>query len=377
VSPFFRASSPHLNVTERLSNFSKSCNDLFYNLDQSTEAAAIHRGNFLTGQVFGESDDVLNPDLREGVDVRDGNRPDSRSTFWKNESPVKDLDEKLSTRNKGSHVNHYNKRPWQQQEEKDQAEGVRRTGSERSTRQRVASTRNRTNSMESQSTYDNYHSTKQSFIVRPTCITPINTTNLFYTNPGSRPVTPLDTSDLIYISSRSPTPELLFPPIIKPSPSDRRPRTRSRGTSPLKVSFEEEPSQDKEIDADCSNEAQKTIPGRSRSEKEKTKGCSRCPTPLKNPLRTSSPKLLLDRSISPLDQMLYVPGRNMTPFSNKDLMHSSSEKECDKSDRYFPSSNAEALGKSEEDKIKWSGYDSDGDGYRTANTSPDDGTPWW
>ena len=239
-----------------------------------------------------------------------------------------------------------------------------KVGIDRSPRRRIASTRNRTPSMESQ-TYDNYHSTKQSFIVRPSCITPINTTNLYYANSSSRPITPINTSELIYISSRSPSPELLFPPYRKPSPSNRRPPTRSRGTSPLKVSFEEEPvSQIKEGDLDCSVETQETRLDCSVSKQESTLDCSRCPTPLKNPLRTSSPKSLLDRSISPFEQMIYVPGKKGTPVSKEDLRLPSLIREAD-------------LSSTIRDSSLWSGYDSDGDGYRTANTSPEDGPPWW
>ena len=122
---------------------------------------------------------------------------------------------------------------------------------------------------------------------------------------------------------------------------------------------------------------------------------SRSPSPLKNPLRTSSPKSLLDRSISPFDQMVYIPGKKGTPVSKEDLtllsatLREASQSPClevgDQSERGSRGLEGDERrgGKSslEGDERrgsgKWSGYDSDGDGYRTANTSPEGGIPWW
>ena len=347
--PRIRTSSPHLNVTERLAKFSKSCNDLLYNLDNSL-GDARYEGDPCAEQTVGDTGKA--PDY--GAQMREEeNRPGSRESYRQYHSPIRDEDETAHSRNIGT-------RPWEEAEDAGTDERPRRVGSPR---RRL--TRHRTSSMESQTTYDNYHSTKQSFIVRPTCITPINTTNLFYANPVSRPITPLNTSELLYISSRTPSPEILFQPYTKPAPPNRRPPTRSRGTSPLKVSFEEEsPSRYKDSGLDSSRETLETY--LDCSKQEYPLDCSRCPTPLKNPLRTSSPKSLLNRSISPLDQMTYIPGKKGAPFPKQYPTITSTVEALDLSSSVKDSSQA-----------NWSGYDSDGDGYRTANTSPAGGVSWW
>ena len=410
TSPFLRASSPHLNVTERVSNFSKSCSDLIYNLDQtfrqdpevgedppvdqkSEEATSSPKMETKTTTADSETDG--RPGSRTSTRKSESDRedrPESRVSTRESESPVRELDRSLSPpRNTGTRII----RPWEKGEEKKHEENLSRMRFDRSPLRRSFSNRKRSSSMES--SYDNYHSTKQSFIVRPSCITPINTTNLYYSNPGSRPITPLDTSELLYISSRSPSPEILFPPYRKPSPSSRRPATRSRGTSPLKVSFEEEPTtRDKEKDVSFSRRTPDIPSELSRSRHGSALDNSRSPSPLKNPLRTSSPKSLLDRSISPFDQMIYIPGKKGTPVSKEDLtLLSATLREASQSPglevgdqrigggsrglegderregkRSFEGDERRGSG-------KWSGYDSDGDGYRTANTSPEGGIPWW
>ena len=368
-----RSPSPHLSVAERLNQFSLSCSDLLANISMTSGLAdnSTERGE----QSFKESaEGDITEKLNASFPPDDSNYSSTRHD--ESQDPVNSHN--VSARNlERKRVAHCDRKTWEELTGESKFKVKRRTESERG--DSWTSPRLRSHSC-IETPYDNYHSTsKQSCIVPPRCITPINTSNLFYST-SSRPVTPVDVSDLLHIPSRSPSPEQTF--FMKPVP----PRTRTRSTSPLKVNFEGEED-----------------------------SCSRCS---KAPLRTSTPKPARTSSTSPnssserkyfdtsphdnsrdrftssqskrKEQLPHemLKNQSISPIIEVKNDHSSFSQANSHKERptspyddmlYIPGTSPHPSvleGGRPSMRRDWSsGYDSDGDRYATANTTPE--PDWW
>ena len=389
-SPFIRAAQPPLGISERLSSFSRSCNDLVLggterrgtgrrSAAEEVERRVLENGTLMSNaemvkEVTSDGDFLEDPVPDNPINLpyqrnpvlegKSGKKSDLEDIppppplgYTGNEERGEDVGSEregrpyfarsgticASARNASSRMSQQGMRQWG-----DVANELSTVGKYK----KIATGRKSVDVLRDEgrrsrnSPYEAYHSTKLSYIVPPRCITPINTTSLLYgSEGGSRTTTP--TSDLILVPSRSPSPDL--PPRAchprRPSPPGRRPSTRTRSTSPIKHD-----------------------------------DYSRCPSALPRPIRTSSPKPLLDRSISPLEQMMYVPGRPGTPraaspFARTPTSPSRTPTPRSPSRRGRPCGGRRVVTPVLE--RDWSGYDSEGDNYRTANTSPEDGISWW
>ena len=403
-SPQFtiRSPSPRFNVAERLSRFSQSCSDLLANINKDSGVA--DSSTSLTKKDQDSQEIIEEADVSEKLDMSatsvDPIKDETAS--FRNAESYHDL---LTTAdNVSQHKNferkrvapHYDRKKWEELTGEGSRGRLQRNLSSEGGESwsRTSTGRRRSRSCRG-SPYDIYHSTTQSScIVPPRCITPINTTNLFYSNVPSRPVTPVDSSELLQIPSRSPSPEQIF--FKKPSPPRTRPTMRSRSTSPLKVNFERE---------------------------EQPDTCSRCASPAKAPLKTSTPKphtregsaspnsssdrTHLDRSVSPYDfsrdrfTSLHNKRKDPTPQEKTKTRSTSMENmkineqptsttlSGNKDPRptspyddmlYIPgaSPSPTKLGSMRTTMLRdWTGYDSDGEKFTTANTTPENEPAWW